>query len=51
MAPRAVVVGPPGSGKTTIGTLLAQRWDVPFRDVDDDIAALADTIGAEGGAA
>lgn len=36
-----VVVGPPGAGKSTVGALLAERLDVPFRDVDDDIAATA----------
>ncbi len=40
--PRAVVVGPPGAGKTTIGELLAARLDVPFRDVDHDIERIAD---------
>jgi 3-dehydroquinate synthase/shikimate kinase/3-dehydroquinate synthase len=33
-----VVVGPPGSGKTTVGTALAERLGVPFRDTDADIA-------------
>ncbi|WP_190822833.1 shikimate kinase [Saccharopolyspora pogona] len=41
MGPRAVVIGPPGAGKTTIGKLLAQRLDVPFRDTDDDIVRTA----------
>lgn len=35
--PRAVLVGPPGAGKTTVGRLLAQRWQVPFRDTDADV--------------
>jgi 3-dehydroquinate synthase/shikimate kinase/3-dehydroquinate synthase len=34
-----VIVGPPGSGKTTIGRALAAALDAPFRDVDVDIAA------------
>ncbi|OLT43637.1 shikimate kinase [Saccharomonospora sp. CUA-673] len=34
-----VVVGPPGSGKTTVGLLLAERLGVPFRDADADIEA------------
>ncbi len=34
-APRVVLVGPMGAGKTTVGRLLAARWDVEFRDTDD----------------
>ena len=37
MAPRVVLVGVPGSGKTTVGTLLAERLDVGFRDTDHDV--------------
>jgi shikimate kinase / 3-dehydroquinate synthase len=36
-----VIVGPPGSGKTTIGRALAAALDAPFRDVDADIATAA----------
>ena len=34
-APRVVLVGPMGAGKTTVGRLLAERWAVSFRDTDD----------------
>jgi shikimate kinase len=37
--PRAVLVGPMGAGKTTVGRLLADRWGVGFRDTDEDIEA------------
>ena len=36
-SPRVVLVGAPGSGKTTVGRLLAKRWQVGFRDTDHDI--------------
>src|SRR5690606_11558118 len=36
-----VIVGPPGSGKTTLGTALAERLGTGFRDTDADIAAAA----------
>lgn len=41
MKPVAVLVGAPGSGKSTIGPLLAEALGVPFRDVDEDIVAAA----------
>jgi shikimate kinase len=34
MPPRIIFIGPMGSGKTTIGSLVAERLDVPFRDTD-----------------
>jgi shikimate kinase len=37
----AVLVGPPGAGKSTIGRLLAVRLSVPFRDTDADIESTA----------
>lgn len=37
MSPCVVLVGVPGSGKTTVGTLLAQRLGVEFRDTDHDV--------------
>ena len=39
--PVAVLVGPPGAGKTTVGELLAKHWNVGFRDTDADIEATA----------
>lgn len=41
MSPVAVLVGAPGSGKTTVGRLLARALGVEFRDTDDDIVAAA----------
>lgn len=40
--PFVVLVGPPGSGKTTIGTLLAERLGLSFADTD---AAVVERIG------
>lgn len=46
MSPRLVLVGVPGSGKTTVGRALAARLGVGFRDTDADIEAAAGmTIG------
>ena len=39
MAPRVILVGPMGSGKSTIGALIAQRLQLPFRDTDTVIEA------------
>ncbi|HEY3089735.1 MAG TPA: shikimate kinase [Jatrophihabitantaceae bacterium] len=41
MSPRAVLVGLPGTGKTTAGRLLAQRLGVPFADSDELVEARA----------
>lgn len=38
--PVAVLVGPPGSGKTTVGVALAERLEVPLRDTDQDVETL-----------
>ena len=32
--PVAVLIGPPGAGKSTVGALLADHWQVDFRDTD-----------------
>ena len=37
--PRVVLVGPMGSGKSTVAAILAERWGVAVRDTDDDIVA------------
>ncbi|MFD3804097.1 shikimate kinase [Streptomyces sp. NPDC058611] len=37
--PLVVLVGPMGSGKSTVGALLADRLGVPYRDTDADIVA------------
>lgn len=43
MPPRVVLVGPPGSGKTTVGELLATRLGVGFNDTDRQIEAASGT--------
>jgi shikimate kinase len=40
-APRVVLVGPPGAGKSTVGRVLAEALGVGFRDTDADIEAEA----------
>lgn len=39
--PRLVLVGPPGSGKSTVAAALGARWQVPIRDTDADIETRA----------
>lgn len=39
--PTAVLIGPPGAGKSTVGPLLAARLGRPFRDTDADVEAAA----------
>lgn len=41
MAPRLVVIGPPGAGKTTVGRLVAERLGVEFVDTDEVIELVA----------
>jgi shikimate kinase len=40
-APVAILIGPPGSGKTTVGALLAAELGVGFTDTDAGVAAAA----------
>lgn len=41
VAPRVVLVGPMGAGKTTVAGLLGAAWGVPVRDTDADVEAAA----------
>jgi shikimate kinase len=41
MSPVVVLIGPPGTGKSAVGTLVADLLGVPFRDTDADVAAIA----------
>jgi shikimate kinase len=45
--PTLVVVGPPASGKTTVGTAAAAALGLGFRDTDTDVEALTGTTIAD----
>ena len=47
MKPLVVIVGPPGAGKTTIGTLVSEHLGSPFRDTDTDVERTAGTTIAD----
>lgn len=54
--PRLVLVGPPGSGKSTVGEQVAQQLGEPFTDVDDVVEqragkSVADVFFEDGEAA
>ncbi len=40
-SPVAVLIGPPGAGKTAVGPLLAELLGTSFRDTDADVVAAA----------
>ena len=46
-APLLVLVGPPASGKTTVGTAVARALGVGFRDTDADVEAETGTSVAD----
>ena len=46
-APVLVLVGPPASGKTTVGTGVAALLGVPFRDTDADVEERAGATVAD----
>ena len=49
--PGVVLVGFMGSGKSSVGRVLARRFGAPFVDVDERIEAAAFTAGQDHGQA
>lgn len=47
MSPVAVIVGPPGAGKSTVARVLARRLGVSVRDTDADVERTAGKTVAE----
>jgi shikimate kinase len=47
VTPVLVLVGPPASGKTTVGTAVAELLGVPFRDTDADVERVAGATVAD----
>ena len=45
--PLVVIVGAPASGKTTVGTAVAELLGLPFRDTDADVEALTGSTIAD----
>jgi shikimate kinase len=45
--PVLVLVGPPASGKTTVGTAVAELLDLPFRDTDADVERVTGSTVAD----
>lgn len=45
--PRVVLIGPPGSGKSSVGRALAERLHCTWRDTDSDVETAAGTSVAE----
>ncbi|HEY2576935.1 MAG TPA: shikimate kinase [Streptosporangiaceae bacterium] len=39
--PVAILIGPPGSGKSTVGPMVAGRLNAGFLDTDDEVASVA----------